>query len=282
MNFNNKDDDRLVLLTRTEQRNNVIAMQLNNVWQLNTGISSISVPLGKYIIQDKVLQDVIYEFEHNFSAYRTVSHCPELVITSKFVAELLSDEWPIELGHKRITESDDVSDDELAEASKVYRVGCHVVGTNSAKTLISSGKFNILNVQNSIESLVNVLNMTVCDNKLIYLSGDIITKEILLDNIIRKIVYNIQYISELPLEVIEKIVLGKIKYVMFFSSEAVKVFIDLMYKHGIYRYVYSMTIICISSKVASAIRDSKVHSMYPTTPNLNDMIKIIISLERAE
>ncbi len=125
-----------------------------------------------------------------------------------------------------------------------------VVGTKSAKELENKG-YKIGFIAPSVEILIHNLPKSELNN-MVYLSGDIISKE-MPNGIRREVVYKVTYLNSLDQEVIVKIKEG-INYLTAYSKNCAKTLLNLLVENNLLKYLENTKVIAISSSVGNILK----------------------------
>lgn len=124
-----------------------------------------------------------------------------------------------------------------------------VVGKKSAIILKNEG-YKIKFIAPSVDILIQNLPKSMFNNML-YLSGDIISKE-MPDGIRREIVYKVTYLSSLDKEIITKIKEG-VNYLTVYSKNCAKTLLNLLVENNLLKYLENTKVIAISSSVGNIL-----------------------------
>lgn len=125
-----------------------------------------------------------------------------------------------------------------------------IVGTKSAMILENKG-YKIKFIAPSVDILIQNLPKSMLNN-MVYLSGDIISKE-MPDGIRREIVYKIIYLSNLDEEVVTKIKEG-VNYLTAYSKNCAKTLLNLLVENNLLKYLENTKVIAISSGVGNILK----------------------------
>jgi uroporphyrinogen-III synthase len=130
------------------------------------------------------------------------------------------------------------------------RMNAFVVGEISARILREKG-YIIKCIASNVNELKNALPKNI-DNKIIYLSGNIITTE-MPNNITRKILYNVRYSDFLPTEIQAELKIG-IDFILLYSKNSAKTLIKLVLENDLFKYLNNTIVISISPRLQQIVR----------------------------
>jgi uroporphyrinogen-III synthase len=245
-----------ILLTRSEEENKKIAKRIE-------GFEVLSCPMLFY-------KDLPIDWDE-FKAYSN------LIITSKYAAQLVSEHYPFE-------------------------VDVYVVGEESAGILSANPRLKVVYVGKSAELLLSSLlgehkvidaatqkkmselaghkvwvashSFAMTSNQTIYLSGNHITTEF--EDIKRKEIYRVDYPDSLNPEIFEK----PIDYVFIYSKNSCKNLIKLLEEHNLLQKIKNSVSIALSRALADQMRYYVSDVIYPDKPVAEDMINMFLEYER--
>ncbi|HJD56035.1 MAG TPA: uroporphyrinogen-III synthase [Rickettsia endosymbiont of Pyrocoelia pectoralis] len=141
-----------------------------------------------------------------------------------------------------------------------------VVGNKSKQLLGKKVAYTAQNIEDLIKHFPPDLYQQT-----IYLSSNEITQD-LPDKITRHIVYNVEYLNELPLPVIEEFKKNSIDFILLYSQNSAKTLIKLLNETKL----QNSLVIAISSKVANIIRPFIKNVVYCDDENPNNIIKLLV------
>ena len=142
-----------------------------------------------------------------------------------------------------------------------------VVGSKSKRLL---GKKVIYTAKN-VEDLIKHFPPDLYEQT-IYLSSNEITKD-LSNKIARHIIYNVEYLNELPL--IIKEFKSNIDFILLYSQNSAKTFVRLLLQNNLLEYLQDSLVVAISLKVANIVRPFIKNVVYCDDQNPNDVIKLL-------
>ncbi|MCZ6902395.1 MAG: uroporphyrinogen-III synthase [Rickettsia endosymbiont of Ixodes persulcatus] len=146
-----------------------------------------------------------------------------------------------------------------------------VVGNTSKKLLENKGlkvAYTAKNVEDLIEHFPpNLYEQTI------YLSSNDITKD-LPNKIARHIMYNVEYLNELPVSIIKEFE-KNIEFILFYSQNSAKTLVKLLLQSNLLQYLQDSLVVAISLKVANIVRPFIKNVVYCDDQNSNDIIKLL-------
>ncbi len=223
-----------VLLTRSENENELAAQKLSSL-----GFKTIGLPILSY-------QNLPLEIEENYK---------HIIISSKYAAKIVA---------KNIK----------------HKVECWVIGKESASILANNPNITITGVAKNLQALLEIISLVPEDeaadffNQTIYLSGDIITKE--LPCYIKKhVIYKTSYLDEIEPLLLEKIRTQPIKYILVYSKNCGINLIHLINKHNLLPYVKDSVLIAISKEVSDLFDNLFLQRTHSSEPTFEHMIKLL-------
>ena len=262
-----------VFLTRSLEENLILVKKIKEL-----KLHPILAPMLSY-------EKLQYDFGQ-FENYKNI------IITSKFAAKMVSEDYP-------------------------YEVNAFVVGEESAEILKRNGKINVQGVYDNVEELIENrvvipakalvasrdlmrsrvkpgmttlgLGMTIKkelgprfrgddgwsddDNTFLYLSGNHISQEIPFAH--RHIIYNTHYSKELPSEVVKIMEQSRADFIMLYSKNSASNFIDLVKRYKSLQNLQNSVVIAISEEVADIVKAYVQDVFFPKKPDADEMILIL-------
>ncbi|WP_341795062.1 uroporphyrinogen-III synthase [Rickettsia endosymbiont of Rhinocyllus conicus] len=146
-----------------------------------------------------------------------------------------------------------------------------VVGDKSREILINKG-FKIAYAGKNVDDLMQHFPDDLYEQA-IYLSSNEITKD-LPDKIKRYIIYNVEYLNELPLSVVKELK-NSVDFILVYSQNSAKTLLKLLNENNLLEYLQNSLVIAISSKVANIVRPFFKNVVYYDDQNPNDLIKLL-------
>ncbi|AFC71131.1 uroporphyrinogen-III synthase [Rickettsia australis] len=143
-----------------------------------------------------------------------------------------------------------------------------VVGSKSKRLL---GKKVIYTAKN-VEDLIKHFPPDLYEQT-IYLSSNEITKD-LPNKIARHIIYNVEYLNELPISIIKELE-KNIDFILLYSQNSAKTFIRLLLQNNLLEYLQDSLVVAISLKVANIVRPFIKNVVYCDDHNPNYIIKLL-------
>lgn len=168
-----------------------------------------------------------------------------IIITSKYAAEIIAE---YELNHN------------------IWVVG------DKSKQLLENKSLKIAYTAKNVDDLIQHFPSDLY-KQTIYLSSNEITKD-LPDKIKRYIIYNVEYLNELPLSVVKELK-NSVDFVLLYSQNSAKTLLKLLNKNNLLEYLQNSLVIAISLKVANIVRPFFKNVVYCDDQNPNDLIKLL-------
>ncbi len=107
----------------------------------------------------------------------------------------------------------------------------------------------------------------------IYLSSNEITQD-LPSKIARHIIYNVEYLNELPVSIIKEFN-NNIDFILLYSQNSARTLVKLLLQNNLLEYLQDSLVVAISLKVANIVRPFIKNVVYCDDQNLNDIIKLL-------
>ncbi|MFK8040293.1 MAG: uroporphyrinogen-III synthase [Rickettsiaceae bacterium] len=228
-----------ILLTRSSNENQALIEELKR-WRFNC--NTFSLPLISY-------NDL------KFDCISIIANYQNLIITSKHAAKILSSA--------------------LLDLCDNYTnsIDVWVVGVESANILSAVSIINVRYIAQNVNALLQHLPLQLYGNS-IYLSGDIITKE--LPNMIhRKIIYKIIYLQELSAEQNDFLINIRMNCILLFSQNTAKSLNRIVQIYNLTQ-LKTTSVIAISEKVANIAKREFDDVICSHEPSATEMIKLLI------
>lgn len=146
-----------------------------------------------------------------------------------------------------------------------------VVGDKS-KQLLENKSFKIAYTAKNVDDLIQHFPSDLY-KQTIYLSSNEITKD-LPDKIKRYIIYNVEYLNELPLSVVKELK-NSVDFVLLYSQNSAKTLLKLLNEYNLLEYLQNSLVIAISLKVANIVTPFFKNVVYCDDQNPNDLIKLL-------
>ncbi|HJD65447.1 MAG TPA: uroporphyrinogen-III synthase [Rickettsia endosymbiont of Diachasma alloeum] len=146
-----------------------------------------------------------------------------------------------------------------------------VVGDKS-KQLLENKSLKIAYTAKNVDDLIQHFPSDLY-KQTIYLSSNEITKD-LPDKIKRYIIYNVEYLNELPLSVVKELK-NSVDFVLLYSQNSAKTLLKLLNENNLLEYLQNSLVIAISLKVANIVRPFFKNVVYCDDQNPNDLIKLL-------
>lgn len=148
---------------------------------------------------------------------------------------------------------------------------CWVVGDKS-KQLLENKRLKIAYTAKNVDDLIQHFPSELY-KQTIYLSSNEITKD-LPYKIKRYIIYNVEYLNELPLNVVKELK-KSVDFVLLYSQNSAKTLLKLLNENNLLEYLQNSLVIAISLKVANIVRPFCQNVVYGDNQNSNDLIKLL-------
>lgn len=181
----------------------------------------------------------------NFNKYKEYKYC---LVTSLYTAEILS-----------------------KSLSVIYEYYL-VVGSKSTNILRACFSNSIVISFKNVYELKKYIQ-GISSNQIIYFSGTVITSDI--PKVKRVIIYDIIYLSYLPISFLEIINKVSISYIMLYSCMAMKKLLLLFEEYNIFDKIKYANIICISKELYLNAIKYFSYVKYSNISSENDMLDII-------
>lgn len=146
-----------------------------------------------------------------------------------------------------------------------------VVGDKS-KQLLENKSLKIAYTAKNVDDLIQHFPSDLY-KQTIYLSSNEITKD-LPDKIKRYIIYNVEYLNELPLSVVKELK-NSVDFVLLYSQNSAKTLLKLLNEYNLLEYLQNSLVIAISLKVANIVTPFFKNVVYCDDQNPNDLIKLL-------
>ncbi|ASX27495.1 hypothetical protein BA173_00930 [Rickettsia sp. MEAM1 (Bemisia tabaci)] len=237
-----------VLLTRSWEANLETTQEINNH---GLNFHYINCPVIKYKTLD---------FDANI-----LKNYSNIIITSKYAATIINNLSCRDL----ITASSNKLDS--VDKPLDYKHNIWVVGDKSREILINKG-FKIAYAGKNVDDLIQHFPADLYEQA-IYLSSNEITKD-LPDKIKRYIIYNVEYLNDLPLSVVKELK-NSVDFILVYSQNSAKTLLKLLNENNLLEYLQNSLVIAISSKVANIVRPFLKNVVYCDDQNPNDLIKLL-------
>ncbi|XVN40555.1 MAG: hypothetical protein RCO49_07125 [Rickettsia endosymbiont of Argas persicus] len=146
-----------------------------------------------------------------------------------------------------------------------------VVGDRS-KQLLENKNLKIAYTAQNVDDLISRFPADLYEQT-IYLSSNEITKD-LPDKIKRHIIYNVEYLNDLPLSVIKELK-NSVDFILLYSQNSSKILVELLHHNNLPEYIQDSLVIAISVKVANIVRPFFKNVIYCDEQNPNNIIKLL-------
>lgn len=143
-----------------------------------------------------------------------------------------------------------------------------VVGSKSKRLLGKKVMYTAKNVEDLIKHFPPDLY-----EQTIYLSSNEITKD-LPSKIARHIIYNVEYLNELPVSIIKEFK-NNIGFILLYSQNSARTLVKLLLQNNLLEYLQDSLVVAINLKVANIVRPFIKNVVYCDDQNLNDIIKLL-------
>lgn len=232
---------------------------LTRSWEANLETTQ---EIGKYFhyINCPVIKYKTLDFNANI-----LKNYSNIIITSKYAAIIINNLSCRDL----ITASSNKLDS--VDKSLDYKHNIWVVGDKSREILINKG-FKIAYAGKNVDDLMQHFPADLYEQT-IYLSSNEITKD-LPDKIKRYIIYNVEYLNELPLSVVKELK-NSVDFILLYSQNSAKTLLKLLGENNLLEYLQNSLVVAISLKVANIVRPFFKNVVYCDDQNPNDLIKLL-------
>ncbi|MCC8370382.1 MAG: uroporphyrinogen-III synthase [Rickettsia endosymbiont of Stiretrus anchorago] len=232
---------------------------LTRSWEANLETTQ---EIGKYFhyINCPVIKYKTLDFNANI-----LKNYSNIIITSKYAAIIINNLSCRDL----ITASSNKLDS--VDKSLDYKHNIWVVGDKSREILINKG-FKIAYAGKNVDDLMQHFPADLYEQT-IYLSSNEITKD-LPDKIKRYIIYNVEYLNELPLSVVKELK-NSVDFILLYSQNSAKTLLKLLSENNLLEYLQNSLVVAISLKVANIVRPFLKNVVYCDDQNPNDLIKLL-------
>ncbi|WP_341791077.1 uroporphyrinogen-III synthase [Rickettsia endosymbiont of Gonocerus acuteangulatus] len=212
---------------------------LTRSWEANLETTQ---EIGKYFhyINCPVIKYKTLDFDINI-----LKNYSNIIITSKYAATIITE---YELNHN------------------IWVVG------NKSKQLLKNKGLKIAYAGKNVDDLMQHFLADLYEQA-IYLSSNEITKD-LPDKIKRYIIYNVEYLNDLPLSVVKELK-NSVDFILLYSQNSAKTLLKLLSENNLLEYLQNSLVIAISSKVANIVRPFFKNVVYCDDQNPNDLIKLL-------
>jgi len=145
------------------------------------------------------------------------------------------------------------------------------VGNTSKKFLEHNG-LKVAYAGRNVDDLIQHFPTDLYE-RTIYLSSNEITQN-LPNKITRHIIYNVEYLNELPLSIIKEFK-NSIDFILLYSQNSAKTLIRLLNDNNLLEYLQDGLVLVISLKVANIVKPFFKNVIYCDEQNPNDIIKLL-------
>lgn len=216
-----------VIITRTHEENLILAKKINKL-----GLNPISSPMLSHTI--------------NLSNFAEFEDYTDLIITSKFAAQIISKYYP-------------------------YKVNAWVVGEESSDIIQKNVNIKLKNTYETVFELIKSLQSK--KNKFLYLAGNYTSQDIAFAD--KQVIYTTEYASILSDDVIETMQKDKADFLMFYSKNSAVNFIDLVKCYKRLQNLQNSVVIAISKEVGDVLKGYVKEILCPKSPSANQMLELL-------
>ncbi len=157
---------------------------------------------------------------------------------------------------------------------------CFCVGSATEKKARSSGFQNVISADGNVENLKELIlrNYNVSNGKLLYVSGDIITKNLdkelisLGYNIKRVINYTSKHLEQINIDFIEKLKLKMPEIIYVYSQNSAISLLKIIKEHNIQNLWMDTNLMCISEKTSSILNEIKWKKIFLFNPGEEEFL----------
>jgi len=157
---------------------------------------------------------------------------------------------------------------------------CFCVGSYTEKTARSNGFQNVFAADGNVRNLKELVqqNLSVKDNKILYVSGDIVSysldKELIYEgyNVERLINYTVKHNEILDLSFLESLKKDMPNLVYVYSENSAKSFLNLIKKYELVDYWMNTNLMCIGEKTSSVLNAIKWKKIFLFNPGEEEFL----------
>ena len=157
---------------------------------------------------------------------------------------------------------------------------CFCVGSYTEKTARSNGFQNVFAADGNVRNLKELVqqNLSVKDNKILYVSGDIVSypldKELISEgyNVERLINYTIKHKEDLDPSFLESLKKDMPNLVYVYSENSAKSFLNLIKKYELVDYWMNTNLMCIGEKTSSVLNAIKWKKIFLFNPGEEEFL----------
>ena len=157
---------------------------------------------------------------------------------------------------------------------------CFCVGSYTEKTARSNGFQNVFAADGNVRNLKELIqqNLSVKDNKILYISGDVVSypldKDLISEgyNVERLINYTVKHNENLDLSFLESLKKDMPNLVYVYSENSAKSFLNLIKKYELVDYWMNTNLMCIGEKTSSVLNVIKWKKIFLFNPGEEEFL----------
>ncbi len=157
---------------------------------------------------------------------------------------------------------------------------CFCVGSYTEITARSNGFQNVFAADGNVRNLKELVqqNLSVKDNKILYVSGDIVSypldKELISEgyNVERLINYTVKHNKNLDISFLESLKKDMPNLVYVYSENSAKSFLNLIKKYELVDYWMNTNLMCIGEKTSSVLNVIKWKKIFLFNPGEEEFL----------
>jgi len=157
---------------------------------------------------------------------------------------------------------------------------CFCVGSATEKKARSSGFQNVISADGNVENLKELIlrNYNSTNGKLLYVSGDIVTKNLDKElismgyNIKRVINYTSKHLKDINTDFIEKLKLKMPEIIYVYSQNSAISLLKIIKEHNIQNLWMDTNLMCISEKTSSILNEIKWKKIFLFNPGEEEFL----------
>ena len=159
-------------------------------------------------------------------------------------------------------------------------ISCFCVGSHTEKIARSNGFQNVFSADGNVRNLKELIqqNLSVKDNKILYISGDVVSYPLDKDlisggyNVERLINYTVKHNENLNLSFLESLKKDMPNLVYVYSENSAKSFLKLIKKYELVDYWMNTNLMCIGEKTSSVLNVIKWKKIFLFNPGEEEFL----------
>ena len=157
---------------------------------------------------------------------------------------------------------------------------CFCVGSSTEKTARLNGFQHVFAADGNVRNLKELVqqNLSLKDNKILYVSGDIVSypldKDLISEgyNVVRLINYTVSHNKNLDLTFLESLKKDMPNIVYVYSENSAKSFLNLIKKYELVDYWMNTNLMCIGEKTSSVLNVIKWKKIFLFNPGEEEFL----------